>query len=201
MHTNSHQITLGNGHTLPIHHSSKGILPTPSGKLNLENLYHVPNLSFNLISINRLTSDNKCTVTFTSNGFKIQDSMTDKLLLQGPCFNGLYLIRSSHSASKLALISTKDIPNLWHRRLGHPASTTQRKLTNTISTICFQSPYHHCNACNMAKSHRLPFSNFTKLASTSFELAHSDVWGPSPVTSMQGYKYYLSFIDDYSRFC
>ena len=32
------------------------------------------------------------------------------------------------------------------------------------------------------------------------ELVHSDVWGPAR-TSSGGYKYYVSFVDDYSRFC
>jgi hypothetical protein len=32
------------------------------------------------------------------------------------------------------------------------------------------------------------------------ELIHSDVWGLAH-TSSEGYKYYVSFIDDYSRFC
>lgn len=31
------------------------------------------------------------------------------------------------------------------------------------------------------------------------ELIHSDVWGPA-ITSVGGYKYYNSFIDDLSRF-
>jgi transposase InsO family protein len=31
------------------------------------------------------------------------------------------------------------------------------------------------------------------------ELIHSDVCGPMPSTSLSGYVYYVSFIDDYSR--
>jgi hypothetical protein len=31
------------------------------------------------------------------------------------------------------------------------------------------------------------------------ELIHSDVWGPTPV-SVNGYKYYISFIDDFTKF-
>jgi hypothetical protein len=33
-----------------------------------------------------------------------------------------------------------------------------------------------------------------------FELVHSDVWGPSPNTTMGGSKYFVIFVDDYSRF-
>ena len=32
------------------------------------------------------------------------------------------------------------------------------------------------------------------------ELIHTDLWGPSPTISRNGYKYYISFIDDYSRY-
>jgi transposase InsO family protein len=32
------------------------------------------------------------------------------------------------------------------------------------------------------------------------EEVHSDVWGPSPVTSIGGRKYYITFTDDYTRY-
>lgn len=32
------------------------------------------------------------------------------------------------------------------------------------------------------------------------ELIHSDLWGPSPAASISGFKYYIVFIDDWSRF-
>lgn len=32
------------------------------------------------------------------------------------------------------------------------------------------------------------------------QLVHSDVWGPSPVISNKNYRYYVNFIDDFSKF-
>ena len=43
--------------------------------------------------------------------------------------------------------------------------------------------------------------NKTPLGSTSLlELVHNDVRGPSPLTSLLGFNYYIIFVDDYSRF-
>ena len=43
--------------------------------------------------------------------------------------------------------------------------------------------------------------NKTPLGSSSLlELVHSDVWGPSPLTSLLGFNSYIIFVDDYSRF-
>ena len=37
-----------------------------------------------------------------------------------------------------------------------------------------------------------------KPASGPFELIHSDVWGPYPVMSLIGFKYFVTFVDDFS---
>ena len=33
-----------------------------------------------------------------------------------------------------------------------------------------------------------------------FDLVYSNVWGPSHILSMNGYRYYLIFVDDFTRF-
>ena len=36
----------------------------------------------------------------------------------------------------------------------------------------------------------------TKRASASFELVHYDIWGPCPLLSPTGFKYFITFVDD-----
>ena len=58
----------------------------------------------------------------------------------------------------------------------------------------------HCLACQTGKQHALPFNNSDSFASVLFDLVYSDVWGPSPIFTMRGSRYFVIFIDDYSRF-
>lgn len=57
-----------------------------------------------------------------------------------------------------------------------------------------------CESCQFAKHQRIHLSpRVNKRVSSPFELVHSDVWGPCPVTSKLGFKYFVTFVDDYSR--
>lgn len=51
-YTGPEQVLVGNGSTLPIQHSGKGILPTPTHSFRLNQVLHVPSLTSNLVSIN-----------------------------------------------------------------------------------------------------------------------------------------------------
>jgi transposase InsO family protein len=59
---------------------------------------------------------------------------------------------------------------------------------------------HHCKHCLIGKMHKLPFEPFKFQSTQPLELVHSDVWGPAPITSSNGYRYYILFVDDYTRF-
>lgn len=51
-----------------IAHVGQDILPTPSHKLILSKVFHALNLSHNLLSINKLTQDNNCSISFDEHG-------------------------------------------------------------------------------------------------------------------------------------
>ena len=48
--------------------------------------------------------------------------------------------------------------------------------------------------------HNLPFLKSQFIAFTPFELVHSNLWGPAPMKSINGFKYYVLFIDHFTKF-
>ena len=57
-----------------------------------------------------------------------------------------------------------------------------------------------CESCHFVKHHRSSLGpRLNKRAESLFELVHSDVWGPCPVTSQTGFRYFVTFVDDFSR--
>ncbi|PKA55182.1 Retrovirus-related Pol polyprotein from transposon TNT 1-94 [Apostasia shenzhenica] len=56
-----------------------------------------------------------------------------------------------------------------------------------------------CESCVLSKQCRVKFITSNKRSKNISEYVHSDVWGPSPVTSLGGAKYFVTFIDDYLR--
>ena len=83
-----------------------------------------------------------------------------------------------------------------HCRLVHPSLSLLRKLYPQFSSLSSLN----CEWCQYAKLHRVHLSpRVNKQASAPFELVHSDVWGPCPVTSPTGFKYFITFVNDFSR--
>ncbi|KAM1047539.1 hypothetical protein ACFX2C_026882 [Malus domestica] len=68
-----------------------------------------------------------------------------------------------------------------------------------ISVSLDKSP-HLCSACIRGKMTRQPFPSKCNKSSVPFEKVHTDVWGPSPTVSLEGYRYYVIFVDECTRF-
>jgi hypothetical protein len=58
-----------------------------------------------------------------------------------------------------------------------------------------------CPDCVKGKASRQPIPKVRLRNSESVgDLIHSDIWGPAPITSIGGMRYFVTFIDDYCRF-
>jgi hypothetical protein len=92
----------------------------------------------------------------------------------------------------------------WHHRLGHLNKYFLREMQKhdmikgihtKFSTLSF------CEGCMLGKQHKMSFPKKTTFrASNVLELIHSNICGPLQTCSINGYYYFATFIDHYSRF-
>jgi histone deacetylase 1/2 len=136
--------------------------------------------------------------------FLIKDQATRKIIHRGRYVGGLYPLISllvSSQSSKHACDAAKPSQARWHSRLGHPSSAIVRQIVskNKLRIVKDSSFEIVCDSCQQAKSHQLPYPISTSVSTAPLQLIFSDVWGPAP-TSVGRHDYYVSFIDDYSKF-
>ncbi|KAJ0477852.1 putative RNA-directed DNA polymerase [Helianthus annuus] len=62
------------------------------------------------------------------------------------------------------------------------------------------SVFPFCNSCPMGKSKKMHLSSSNYKSSCVLDLVFCDVWGPTPVTSFYGHRYFLLGVDHYTRY-
>ncbi|GJW84274.1 retrovirus-related pol polyprotein from transposon TNT 1-94 [Tanacetum coccineum] len=70
---------------------------------------------------------------------------------------------------------------------------SKRGLLDKVANLEF------CEHCVITKQKRVSFSKVIHLAKATLDYLHADCWGPSRVPSLDGFRYFLSIIDDLSR--
>jgi Integrase core domain/GAG-pre-integrase domain len=111
---------------------------------------------------------------------------------EGKQIDGLYVIEPS-LATLVATNSKQTSSQLWHKRLGHPSDRVLEHLN--LSLIHY---FNKCDIYQFAKFHRLSFPEHSDKSNEIFGLIHSDIW-TAPIDSKEGYRYFVTFIDDKSR--
>lgn len=163
------------------------------GVIQVKNVLYVPDLAVNLLSIHQITQNN-CEVQFDKDCCRIYHD--SKLVMTGYTYNNLYVI---HNEAYALLTSA----HLWHQRLGHLNYQNLQKLTESTDGVDMEAIKQDkniiCNTCLQGKQTRKPFKNEGTRATSLLEVIHSDVCGPMEEKSLGGARYYVTFIDDYSR--
>ena len=156
----------------------------------------------------RFCSDNGTIIEFHPSHFLVKDQKTRLVFLQGKIEKGFYKLPAATRVvgHPLAFYSTSSILDagslrLLHNRLGHLFVDVVSK----ILSLC-KIPLKHdnnnsiCESCQLAKSHRLPFQRSTSRAIKPFGLIYVDLWGAAPIVFVNGARYFLLLIDDFSIF-
>ncbi|KAL5810383.1 hypothetical protein ACOSQ3_027085 [Xanthoceras sorbifolium] len=159
-HTSTSTVTLDDGSPSCVHGSGT-ITPTPL--LPLSSVLHLPNLSFNLISVSQLTRNLNCYISFFPDHCLFQDLMTKQIIGKGHESGGLYILNTS--IPKSVACSGVTSPFEAHCRLGHPSLPLLKKLCPQFSKVSSLD----CESCQFAKHHRLSSSpRVNKRASVPF---------------------------------
>lgn len=166
-------------------------------KIQVRNVLYVPSLTTNLLSVNQMVN-NGCDVRFEKDGCKVYQNK--KLILTARHCNNMYLLNNvTEAPALLSAVDESDI-NLWHQRMGHLNFTDLQKITECTEGIKLSKTGNQiCTTCLEGKMSRQSFKNIGTRASELLQLIHSDLCGPMETSSIGGAKYYITFIDDYSR--
>lgn len=165
--------------------------------IKLDGVLHVPNFRVCLLYVSKLTAALRCIVIFFPGFCVIHDMDTRRTIGLGKRYNGLYYLALEQNPRLAHHISRNSI--LWHQRLGHPSACPLQALTKQVPTIMSDSS-HSCDVCPLAKQTRLSFPSSSISSKAHFDLIHCDIWGPHRVNSHSGARYFLTIVDDYSRY-
>jgi hypothetical protein len=201
------------------------VTATHYGFINVIQRYQVealytPTVRLSLLSINQLDLGGHMTIF---RGGKCSTTSPFSCTLAGKLVNGIYIIvpatallssttesgkkRKGDSSLPSAIINEPTIESssphassvlksrLWHRRLAHLNPTAIKSIVkgythdDSMCTVCIQAKHKQ-------RIIKVPVKHTTK----PFELVHSNVCCPFPTPTFGDNRYYILFIDDYTRY-
>ena len=172
----------------------------------MSNVFYAKEMKANLISYEKLT-DNNNTILSKRNFAKIihKNNRVTAIAIRE---NGLYKMKSKLKYKVACVNNAERNYNMsqkekWHRVLGHvnfrylDTICEQQLLTGIPNEL--ESEFMKCKTSIENKMHNLPFSNNRTKAKDILEIIHTDVCGLFKTTGFKGERYFVSFIDDYSK--
>ncbi|EOY32548.1 Uncharacterized protein TCM_040529 [Theobroma cacao] len=195
-------VEIGDGNLLKIEGRGTIGITTKKGIKTIANVCFAPEVTQNLLSVGQLVKeknsllfkDELCTI-FDPSGREIAT-----VKMRNKCFP-LDLNEAGHMAYKCVSNEAR----LWHRRLGHInyqfiKNMGSLNLVNDMPVIT--EVEKTCEVCLQGKQSRHPFPKQSQTRATNrLQLIHTDICGPIGTLSLNGNKYFILFIDDFSRFC
>ena len=128
----------------------------------------------------------------------LKNSSTNTTKVIGVREESLYHL-STLPAQALVHDST-NINELWHTRLAHINYQAPLALWNMVTGLPMLHVDHDgiCRGCALGKNTKGSFPKSEIRSKRILDLVHSNLCEPMTITSLGGYKYYVTFIDDHS---
>ena len=146
-----------------------------------------------MISVGQL-DDERHAILFIGGIWKVTKGA--RVLARGKKTSTLYMTSSPRDTIAVADASTNT--SLWHHRLGHMSEKGMKMLLSKGKLPELKSiNFDMCESCILGKQKNVSFLKTGRTPKAEkLELVHIDLWGPSPVASLGGSRYYITFIDD-----
>ena len=196
------QITLGDGSNQEVAGKGTIVVKTKNGSSKyIPDVFYVPGLAQNLLSVGQLVQKGYM-VKFDNNQCHIYDKKKGQLITTIKMTPNKIFPLKMQSETNIALSSIIDDSTLWHLRFGHLNYESLKLLKNRDMVIGLPPITNEkkiCEGCIYGKMQRSPFPTSTWRARVPLELVHADIWGPTKNPSLGGKRYFLLFVDDFSR--
>ena len=172
--------------------------------ISLRDVLYLPDLEKNLLSVRAMV---KLGATVKFEGERCEITRNSKLLAVGKMQEKLFVLKIDVDEHvHIAKRNSNSNVELWHYRFGHLGMHNVNKLMDGdmvkgMDSVNDGGNDSVCEGCVMGKQHRNEYpKGVAKRATEPFELVHSDVCGPMSVNSIGGSRFFVTFIDDYSRY-
>ncbi len=169
--------------------------------ITITQVLHVPKMKNSFISISKLILEG-LKVEFDKDGCKVNNAH-GTVVAEARKEKNLYLLNVNvRKESANVAKSSNEGTTFWHQRLGHLNMASLTKLEKMVNGMNLKEvPLHHvCEACNEGKHQRTSFpKDEATRASKLLELVHSDVCRLMKTTFRGGARYFVTFIDNFSK--
>jgi hypothetical protein len=161
-----------NGSTMLV----RSIGTVSTSKLSISDVFHVPQLSYNLLSVGQL-AELGYRIILDYYGCVVQDPRTGQELGTGRRIRRLFEISSLRLPATGVSAATSSSPSLslWHSRLGHASFSRVQQLVSRGLLGPVSKDNFDCVSCQLGKQPALPFQNSESMSTGIFDLIHYDV--------------------------
>ncbi|KAK4407825.1 Retrovirus-related Pol polyprotein from transposon TNT 1-94 [Sesamum angolense] len=170
-------------------------------RLELKDGYFVPSFIKNIISI-PLLDNVGFEFLINKNCFYLMKDGSSHML--GKLNNALYILQKSDwimTAQNKRKLDNLENAQIWHARLGHISQDRMNRLVDSKSLkIDNLDNLPAYESCLKGKMTRKSFVGQNTLANGLFDLIHTDVCGLLNTQARGGFSYFITFIDDHSRY-
>lgn len=179
------------------------INPNRNVTAKLKETLLVPELRSNLLSVSKMT-DHGLEVTFRKNEAIISNPMTGAEIMIAERDKNLYFVKEMTEEASIIQENASMLQE-WHYKFGHLNERDLKDLAQheKIYGINFKSneKLPTCEICIKGKQSKTSFPESSSKSAELLDLVHTDICGPIRCESIGGSRYFVTFIDNKSKWC